>query len=148
MNRARLVFSAVLPALLAVCILTIGCTTVHLIAEYDKKIDDGLTALQKKSEAFLVQLEHIVETPEGGYARHQDFYDGVKVDLSALKVRADAHEVNSLASQQIDLLQDSFRKLEEQHQRGMKRAMIEPFRQSLNTQFTAALKLEIAKQRK
>ena len=126
----------------------LGCTTVHLIADYDKKMDDWLTALQKKTEAFLVQLDRVAETPDADYTRHIDFYDQVKVDLSALKVRADALAANSHTSRQIDLLQESFRQLETQHQRGVKRALIESLRASFNSQFTAILKLEIAKQRK
>ena len=139
--------SVALLALLAGALTLASCTTVHLIAEYDKKLDDGLMALQRKTETFLVKLERGVETPESAYSRHQDFYDEVKVDLSALKVRADALAANALTAGQIELLQDSFQKLEEQHQRGIKRAMIESLRRSFNSQFTAILKLEIAKKR-
>jgi len=136
------------PFLLWMVILTAGgCISVRLIADYDRKIDDGITELQRKTEAFLIKMERIAESPEGTYPRHIGFYDEVKVDLSALKVRADAVALNDVTSQQIELLQDSFRKLEEQHQKGLKKVMIESVRQSLNSQFTAILKLEVAKKR-
>jgi hypothetical protein len=124
-----------------------GCS-VRLIAEYDKKIDDGITEVQKKTEAFLLKMERIAETPEGAYAKHIGFYDEVKVDLSLLRVRADAIAQNDLTSKQIGLLQDSFKSLEEQHKKGLKPVMIESIRQSLNAQFTAILKLEVSKGRR
>jgi hypothetical protein len=130
-----------------VLLAVIGCS-IRLIAEYDKKIDDGVTELQKKTEAFLIKMERIAETPEGAYTKHIGFYDEVKVDLSVLKVRADAVALNDLTSKQIGLLQDSFKSLEEQHKKGLKAVMIESIRQSLNTQFTAILKLEVSKDRK
>jgi hypothetical protein len=134
--------------LLGLLIFTaLGCLSVRLIADYDRKIDDGVTELQKKTEAFLIKMERVAELPEGAYAKYIGFYDEVKVDLSALKVRADAVALNDVTSQQIELLQDSFKKLEEQHQKGLKRVMIESIRQSLNSQFTAILKLEVAKKR-
>jgi len=117
------------------------------MAEYDRRIDDGITELQKKTEGFLIKMERTAETPEGAYTKHIDFYDGVKVDLSALKVRADAIALNDLTSQQVGYLQDSFRKLEEQHKKGLKAVMIESIRQSFHTQFTTILKLEVAKKR-
>ena len=130
-----------------VLVAAIGCS-IRLISEYDKKIDDGVTELQKKTEAFLIKMERIAETPEGAYTKHIGFYDEVKVDLSLLKVRADAIAQNDLTSKQISLLQDSFKSLEEQHKKGLKAVMIESIRQSLNTQFTAILKLEVSKERK
>jgi hypothetical protein len=133
--------------LLLVLLAGIGCS-VRLIAEYDKKIDDGVTELQKKTEAFLIKMERFAETPEGAYPKHISFYDQVRVDLSVLKVRADAIALNDLTSREIGLLQDSFKSLEEQHKKGLKAVMIGSIRQSLNAQFTAILRLEVSKQRK
>ena len=148
MNRSRGIRYALWPLVLFLSIgVILGCLSVRLMAEYDRKIDDGITEIQRKTEAFLIKMERIAETPESAYAKHIGFYDEVKVDLSALKVRADAIALNDLTSQQIGLLQDSFKKLEEQHKKGLKAVMIESIRQSLNTQFTAILKLEVAKKR-
>ena len=148
MNRSRGIRYALWPLVLFLSIgVILGCLSVRLMAEYDRKIDDGITELQRKTEAFLVKMERMAKTPEGVYTKHIGFYDEVKVDLSALKVRADAIALNDLTSQQIGLLQDSFKKLEEQHKKGLKAVMIESIRQSLNTQFTAILKLEVAKKR-
>ena len=148
MNRSKGIGYALWPLVLFLSIgVTTGCLSVRLMADYDRKIDDGITELQRKTEAFLIKIERLAETPEGGYTKHIGFYDEVKVDLSALKVRADAIALNDLTSQQIGWLQDSFKKLEEQHKKGLEAVMIESIRQSLNTQFTAILKLEVAKKR-
>lgn len=148
MNRSKGIGYASWPLVMFLAMgVTMGCLSVRLMADYDRKIDDGITELQRKTEAFLIKIERIAETPEGIYTKHIGFYDEVKVDLSALKVRADAIALNDLTSQQIGWLQDSFKKLEEQHKRGLKGVMIESMRQSLNTQFTAILKLEVAKKR-
>lgn len=148
MNKLKTPQSILWRLMLGLAMITlVGCLSVRLIADYDRRIDDGVTELQRKTEAFLIKMERIAESPEGTYPRHIGFYDEVKVDLSALKVRADAVALNDVTSRQIELLQDSFRKLEEQHQKGLKKVMIESVRQSLNSQFTAILKLEVAKKR-
>ncbi|MFZ2643127.1 MAG: hypothetical protein WA117_19190 [Verrucomicrobiia bacterium] len=140
------------PALSLLCpmILSLalaGCMSVQLIADYDQKIDDGVTALQKKTETFLVALERTCETPEGAYARHVPFYDEVKVDLAALQVRADAIARNSLTSQQIQSLRDSIAKMEAQHKQGLRPIVIAETRKILNSEFTAILALEVAKKK-
>src|SRR4030043_778875 len=97
------------------CMLVIGLTvsgcSIRLIADYDQKIDDGVTALQKKTEAFLIKLERTCQEPEGEYSNHISFYDEAKVELSALQVRADAMALNKLTSEQLKELQNSFGKM-------------------------------------
>lgn len=138
-------------AALCLCLLIIGLAvsecTVRLIADYDQKIDDGVTRLQKKTEAFLIKLERTCQTPEGAYSQHVSFYDDAKVELSALQVRADAIALNELTSKQLKLLQDSFKKMEEQHKKGFTPIVVIKTRNLLNSHFTAILKLEVAKKR-
>lgn len=138
-------------AALCLCLLIIGPAvsgcTVRLIADYDQKIDDGVTGLQKKTEAFLIKLERTCQTPEGAYSQHVSFYDDAKVELSALQVRADAIALNKLTSDQLKLLQDSFKKMEEQHKKGFTPIVVIKTRNLLNSHFTAILKLEVAKKR-
>ena len=136
---------------LCLCVLIIGLAasgcTVRFIADYDKKIDDGITGLQKKTEAFLIKLERTCQTPEGTYTQHVTFYDEAKVELSALQVRADATALNELTSNQLKLLKDSFKRMEEQHKKGFTPIVVIKTRNLLNTHFTAILKLEVAKKR-
>lgn len=139
-------------AALYVCLLIIGlavsgCMSVRLIADYDQKIDEGITALQKKTETFLVKLERTCQTPEGAYSQHLSFYDDAKVELSSLQVRADAIALNKLTSGQLNLLRDSFEKMESQHKTGFTPIVVTKTRELMNSHFTAILKLEVAKKR-
>ena len=127
--------------------LTVSGCSIRLIADYDQKIDDGVTALQKKTEAFLIKLERTCQRPEGEYSNHISFYDEAKVELSALKVRADAVALNKLTSEQLKDLQNSFEKMEEQHKLGFTPIVVAKTRDILNTHFTAILKLEVGKKR-
>ena len=133
------------------CIIILGLTVsgcaVRLIADYDQKIDDGVTALQKKTEAFLIKLERTCQKPEGEYSNHISFYDEAKVELSALQVRADAIALNELTSVELKDLQDSFEKMEEQHKLGFTPIVVTETRKILNIHFTAILKLEVGKNR-
>jgi low affinity Fe/Cu permease len=123
-----------------------GCT-IRLIADYDQKIDDGVTALQKKTEAFLIKLERTCQTPEGVYSNHISFYDEAKVELSALQVRTDAIALNKLTSEQLERLRDSFEKMEAQHKVGFTPIVVAETRNILNYQFTKILELEMHKKR-
>ena len=139
--------------LLAICLcmlivgLTVSGCSIRLIADYDQKIDDGVTALQKKTEAFLIKLERTCQKPEGEYSNHISFYDEAKVELSALQVRADAIALNKLTSEQLEALRNSYDKMEEQHKLGFTPIVVAKTRDILNTHFTAILKLEVGKKR-
>jgi hypothetical protein len=133
------------------CIIILGLTlsgcSIRLIADYDQKIDDGVTALQKKTEAFLIKLERTCQKPEGDYSNYISFYDEAKVELSALQVRADAIALNKLTSVELKDLQNSFEKMEEQHKLGFTPIVVAETRKILNIHFTAILKLEVGKKR-
>lgn len=139
---------AIRPLFLLIALVLCGCVSVKLIADYDQKIDDGVTALQKKSEAFLVRLERVAGSPEGNYTNFISTYDDIKVDLSSLQVRADAVALNRLTGEQLSLLRDSFEKIEERHRtNGLRPLIVQESRKALDRQFTAILKLEVAKKR-
>lgn len=140
MHSAALYF-----CLLIIGLAVSGCMSVRLIADYDQKIDEGVTALQKKTESFLVKLERTCEAAEGAYAQHVSFYDEAKVDLSALQVRADAIAKNKQTSEQLKLLKDSFEQMEAQHKKGFTPIVVTRTRGLLNPHFTAILTLEVAK---
>lgn len=147
MARERWMRSAVICLCTLVIGLAISGCTIRLVSNYDQKIDDGITALQKKTEAFLIKLERTCQTPEGAYANHISFYDEAKVELSALQVRADAIARNKQTSEQLMKLRDSFEKMEAQHKQGFTPIVVAKTRNILNSHFTAILKLEVAKKR-
>lgn len=122
-----------------------GCTTVRLVSEYDKRTDDEITALQKKTEVFLNTMERTAGTPGADYEKHVHFYDTIRADLNVLAVRSEALSLNRLTTQQLQLLGQSINALEEQHRKGLTRMMIEPIRQALQTHYAAILTLEVAK---
>jgi low affinity Fe/Cu permease len=149
MKTRRWMHSAALySSLLIIGLAVWGCMSVRLIADYDQKIDEGVTALQRKTEAFLIKLERTCQTPEGAYAQHVSFYDEAKVDLSALQVRADAIALNKLTSEQLKGLRDSFEKIEAQHKQGLTSILVAETRKILNSHFTAILTLEVGKKEK
>lgn len=122
--------------------------TLKLIADYDETVDKSTTEIQKKVETFLTKLERTIGTPAADYAQHVALYDEVRVDLSALKVRATALPQNSITVQQIDLLIDSWSTLEKLHILGFKhKEEFSPLRRNFNQAFTQILKLELAKKR-
>ncbi len=80
----------------------------------------------------------------------------MKVDVSAIEVRAAAIPQNGPTVKQIGLLSDSLEALEKLHQTKSKLGKgrdclaedeLKPLRRNFNTSFTAILKLEIAKKR-
>jgi len=122
----------------------VGCTSVQLIADYNQKIDDGVTDLQKKTDTLLIKLERQPEP----YSKHVAFYDDAKVQLSLLKTRADAIAFNSITSNQIDLLKSSYAEMETTDKKtGLRPILIPTLQDSFDRQFTAILKLEEAKKR-
>jgi len=122
--------------------------TLKLIADYDETVDKSTTEIQKKVETFLTRLERTIGTSAADYAQHVALYDEVRVDLSALKVRAAAIPQNTITVQQIDLLIDSWSTLEKLHILGFKnKEEISPLRRNFNQDFTQILKLELAKKR-
>ena len=151
-NRPVLVLF--LCALLAVS----GCA-VKLIASYDEATDRGVSALQRKVETFLVELESKDGSPECSYENNKSFYSESKVDLSVIRVRAEAIPKNEITISQISLLAGSLDNLEALHQYKDKKSdaggtlsciskdEIAPIRTVFNSSFTAILKLELAKKR-
>lgn len=135
-----------------------GCT-VKLIASYDETTDKNVTSLQRKMETFLTDLESKDGVPECSYANNTDFYKESKVDLSEIKVRAEAIPKNDITIKQIALLESSLVDLELLHKLKDKKTKetgslncistneIVPLRSAFNSSFTAILKLELAKKR-
>ncbi len=122
-----------------------ACSTIRLISDYDPIIDESVTALQKDVDTFLTQLERD-EAPTFDDSR--EAYEKMLVDLRAIQVRASAQTKNELIIQQLDLVADNLALMAEAHREGIEDPQeIELFRNSLQAQFRAILKLELAKRR-
>src|SRR5262245_63401043 len=93
----------------------LGCGPVTLIAPYDQKIDDGVTNLQKSTAEFFTKIERQGGSKPEDYNNYTKFYDGAKVTLSGLSVRASAFTNNKLTTEQLAVLSEQFRDLEQTH---------------------------------
>jgi hypothetical protein len=134
------------PFLVGIALLG-GCT-VKLISDYDEQTDKALTALQRKMETFFVDLEDKIGTEEADYRYYEDFYDEVKVDISAIRLRASALPKNEITLKQVTLLEENIQLLEEVHKEGIVAVeVIQPIRDDFNTALSNILRLELAKKR-
>ena len=124
-----------------------GCASIQLISEYDKEIDIAVTAFQKKMTRFLISLERNIGKEKSEYGNNTEFYDEIRVDLSAIRVRAAAIPKNEITIKQINLLIENVSNLERLHKLGITTVDIPPLRTAFNTSCTAILKLELAKKR-
>lgn len=124
-----------------------GCQ-ISLLSQYDETTDKSVSALQKKMELHLLTLEAKERLPECAYSFHGATYQDLKVDASAIAVRAAAIPKNELTAEQVQLLGQSIETLEKLHQIAcLSKAQIAPLRLQFNASFTAILKLELAKRR-
>ena len=136
--------------LLAGILLTLltSCTSVRLISEYDEITDQTVTALQVKVSNFFVKVEGEVGTPQAQYDNYKEFYQDAKVDLSTLKIRADAIDKNQIVQGQIAELIKMTNNLEALHKIGFTNvAQVQALEQPFNSAFTAIIKLQLALKR-
>ncbi len=133
--------------LLALIALLSGCS-IQLVGNYDEHIDKGVTQLQKDFETFLITVDSQTKTPKCKYQNHTQFYQGSKVAISSIEVRANAIDKNEKTVKQIGLLKDSLASLENLHRWGcFTHSQVQSLRSSFNSHITAILKLELAKKR-
>lgn len=142
--------------------LSVACGTVRLIAEYDETIDKGITDLNRKTEAFLTNLEKtyikyenakddklIKELKEKlSYEESEDFYTDFRVELRVLKLRAECFTKNEKTVQQFEKMEEILNEQEKIHKNGFQDVIdIEAMSSAFNRGFKGILKLEIAKRR-
>lgn len=95
----------------------------------------------------MTRLERSDDPARLNYSGWQDVYHDIRVGLSAARVRAAAIPKNELTTQQIDEVIKVMGLFEQMHKEGIRKEEIEPVRRAVNSQFTAILKLELAKKR-
>lgn len=147
-NRSRIAVLFVLFPLFF--IIVVGCS-VRLISDYDEVIDKSVTELQKKTEGFLIKMENAAGTSEGEYINNRSFYNESKVEITAIRLRAEAIPENKITVQHIAEIEKNFENLrllhEKRGQKGLAKDLTEPIRAIINIQFKAMLALEFAKKR-
>jgi hypothetical protein len=126
----------------------LGACTVKLISDYDPQTDQALTALQRKMETFFVDLEDKIGTEQAEYRYFEDFYDEVRVDISAIRLRASALPKNEITLEQVVRLEENIGLLEEVHEEGIGSVeVVQVIREDFNTALSNILRLELAKKR-
>lgn len=97
-------------ALLALAVIALAGCTPKLIGDYDDTFDQGVTAVEQKTELYLAKLKSNPNTPFD-----QGFYDDITSSLAVLKTRAAALPQYEILGQQVANLQqqmDDFQKLD------------------------------------
>ena len=123
-----------------------ACAHVQLIAPYDERIDKGITELQKNTTEFFVGIERKGGSDKTDYNNYTKFYDDSKVSAKSLLIRAGAVVQNKKTEDQIILLMEKYKSLEEQHKTiGLTSYTIAPLESSFDQIFRAILTLEVAK---
>ena len=146
MHRPRELAAALLAVALLLSMGALGCGPVTLIAPYDQKIDNDVTNLQKSTAEFFTKIERQGGSNPEDYKNYTKFYDDAKVALSGLSVRANAFTNNKFTIEQLVILSEQFRNLEQSHMKiGISRAAVPEYENAFNRTYTAILTLEIAK---
>ena len=146
MQRSKQMRSLIIALCLILLIGVLGCAPIQLIAPYDQKTDESVTNLQKMTAQFLTQIERQRGSSPEDYRNQTKFYDDAKVMLSGILVRAQALTKNIKTVQQIEILQQQFQKLEQDHKTiGISQAAVPQLERAFNRTFTAILTLEVAK---
>jgi hypothetical protein len=151
MNRCRCVRKQFRSSLhlfvLTSLLVTAGCT-IKLVADYDETTDQGVTALQRDLDRFLLELQRNIDSESVEYARHTDFYASILTDVGVLRVRAAARPKNEITVQQFTLLEENIKNLETLHRIGFQDPEeLDPLISAFHVSVTAILKLELAKRR-
>jgi len=138
-------------ACLGICAALLGgCVT--FMAPYDEKIDDMATGLQREVSSEI-ELLRGAEKPDCLYPNHAAFYRQARVDVSALGVRAAAHEMNAQTIKQIEDLSGALTDMEKLHKiatqanRCMQPEEFSDINRAFDQITGAIIKLEIAKKR-
>jgi len=95
-------------------ILLSGCA-VTLMAPYDTKTEDMLTAIQSEFSAERQTLIYAYGTPDCLYSHQTAFYKKAHADIADLRVHASALAKNELTIREIGLLDQSLSDLEAIH---------------------------------
>lgn len=88
-----------------IAVLTIwltACMPVKLVSDYDEKLDQGVTEVQKKVEAILTKIEGSKGNPSSTYKASD--YSAINEDLNVLITRAASSDKNELTSKQLHTL--------------------------------------------
>ena len=100
-------------------VIAIGCSEVRFIGGYDAKVDDGIESISKQVSAIFVELEDRIDNQQDwSYPQFKDAYLKIDKDLRALRIRVNGLSRYGIIKDQLDLLEQSIRKLAQDHRSG------------------------------
>jgi hypothetical protein len=135
-----------LRCLFACLLLGLTDCQVTLISPYDPEMDKAATALQKKMDAFLTNLETHAGLPQVDYTWNIPFYDDYLVELRSLHLRAQSQPKNEEITKQLKLMMDNLRQLRLAHEAGsLAFPTIQALRGLFNQGWQAIISVEIAR---
>jgi len=93
--------------LAGMAIIVSSCAPIQLVSNYDETIDKETQQLQKKVDGYFTSLQSTVIADDLKYKNQKKFYEGVLVDLNAIRVRSGGIYNNRLTTEQIDLAKEN-----------------------------------------
>jgi hypothetical protein len=146
---------------LTVVLLSISCTTIRLVSDYDEPTDKALTSIQKSTEEFITTLAANAPSDANALEKHNAFYADIDQQLRQLEFRVNAipgngHTVKLVKDIRAVILGErkcttegaSLRDLHclpENAAQGPSKKTLEIQQRNINQAITAALALELAK---
>lgn len=76
--------------ILALSLLVSACMSVRLVSDYDEPTDRALTALQKDTDHFIIELIANARTEKNAFEKHAAFYTDLDKQLRSLEFRANS----------------------------------------------------------
>jgi len=155
-------YTAVLgAALVALALLAVSCAGIRWISDYDEETDQSLTAIQQKTDDFIVALEKKRGSAEAGFDKNAAFYEEIDRALRQLEFRVGSIPKNDKSVKLVGDIRTvivgkgecsadgaSLRDLHclpENKAKGPSVAALEISRRNINQTISAALQLELAK---
>jgi hypothetical protein len=109
-------------------------------------MDKAATALQKKMDAFLTNLETNAGLPQADYTWNIAFYDDYLVELRSLHLRSQSQTKNEETAKHLKLMMDNLRQLRLAHKAGpLALPSIQATRDLFNQGWQAIIAVEIAR---
>jgi hypothetical protein len=115
------------------------------VGGYDAIVDKTINEVQQQLSSFFVNAETEAGTEAFSYVHYKNFYDGLKIEMSTLRIRSAAVNENSIADQEVVLLDENTRKLEQLHKLGIQNyEEIGLLKSGFEQQLAAIIKLQLA----
>lgn len=128
-------------------LLTVACSCAlwPAGAPYDPLFEAGLVNLQKDVRVFFDEVGKYAGTGQGTHSAFASDYRTFSSRIAGLRGQAASHARNGSTLQSLDLLRESFDKVEAMHRQGLVAEEAEILRSLVDTQLRLLLGLERAK---